>query len=161
MERWQQRIKPIGSGKPERRTEEMIQEICDRLACGESLSRICQDEHIAAYATVKRWRMTDPDLKARMNAAYEEMADTMREIATEMTTGGELALPTVNENRLAFDSFKWQMSKLNRVDFGDKVDITSGGKSLTIVNSIHDAALFSPIEAEFVEVNAIEDQTDD
>lgn len=159
MERWQKRIKPVGSGKPERRTEAMIEEICDRLACGESLSRICQDDHIAAYATVKRWRMNDPDLKARMNAAYEELAFTIREIAMEMTTGGDLALPTVNENRLAWDSLKWQMSKLNRVDFGEKVDITSGGKSLTIVSSLSDQALFAPIEADFVEVAAIEDNS--
>ena len=46
-------------GRPSICSEELVDEICNRLSEGESLLRICKDEHMPARRTIERW-ILDP-----------------------------------------------------------------------------------------------------
>jgi len=44
-------------GRPTLYTEELAAEICRRLAGGESLRRICEDDHMPGASTVVDWHI--------------------------------------------------------------------------------------------------------
>ena len=76
------------AGRPTQYTETIAAEICQRLSEGESLRRICRDEHIPAESTVRGWAI-DPNhpisahyTRAR-EIAYHSMADELLEIADD------------------------------------------------------------------------------
>lgn len=140
-------------GRPSLKTEELVAEIRIRLACGESLRRIAKDDHMPNYSTMKEWRMDDPEFKAITNEAYEELAHTYREIHMDLLMG-DLSLGTHQDNKNAADGIKWQAAKLNRVDFGERVDVTSNGNTLPSV-ILPTIALPSIPDAEFEDVESL------
>jgi hypothetical protein len=56
-------------------SQEIADSICERLADGESLISICEDEGYPAYITVRRWQDKDPDFKAAYARARELQAE--------------------------------------------------------------------------------------
>jgi hypothetical protein len=147
-------------GRPTLKSEDLIEEICLRLACGESFRVIAKDDHMPNYDTLKEWRMKDADFKDRTNEAYEELAHTYREMHFDILTGA-LPLPSHQDRKNAADGIKWQAAKLNRVDYGEKIDLTSNGNALPAVILPTIALPNFPIEAEFDEVVEIGDHSGD
>jgi hypothetical protein len=58
-------------GRPSLYSPEIAEEICERLASGESMRRICQDEHMPGRRTVEGWMDADPDFRAKCARARE------------------------------------------------------------------------------------------
>lgn len=99
-------------------TEAVAEEICRRLADGESLNAICKDEKMPAESTVRSWAI-DPDhpiaakyARAR-EVGYEKMADELLEIADNLE-GGD------NRDRLRVETRKWLLSKVLPKVYGEK-----------------------------------------
>lgn len=73
-------------------TEEIAEEICQRLAGGESLRSICRDEHMPDKATVLRWVVkpghpfTPLYMEAREAGGYAD-ADDISELVQEVRAG--------------------------------------------------------------------------
>jgi hypothetical protein len=63
-------------GRPSRYTEEIAHEICTRLGLGESLRKICRDDHAPSLATVMLWLNTKPDFLEQYTRAREIQAET-------------------------------------------------------------------------------------
>lgn len=81
-----------GRGAPSIYTPELAEEICHRLAQGESLRSICRDEHMPDRGTVLRW-VIKPDhpfaplyIEAREAGGYAD-ADDISELVQEIRTG--------------------------------------------------------------------------
>jgi len=68
-------------GQPTKRTPEIIDEICLRLACGEALTMICNDPLMPGYRTVQTWKNKDPELQTLFNEARSEGAYVLDDIA--------------------------------------------------------------------------------
>jgi hypothetical protein len=116
-------------------TEAIAEEICDRLAAGESLASICRDPHMPNETKVRIWAMNDQadkqgtgaGFRARFNAAremgYERMADEVIAIgdADYRMPDGLVDNAAVQQARLRSDNRKWMLSKMLPKRFGDRV----------------------------------------
>jgi len=106
-------------------TEEIAEEICERVACGESLANICRDEHMPAQSEVWRWCEKDREgfrgrfARAR-EAQAEHWADQLVDLADSVAGSSDSAL--VAATKLQIDTRKWVASKLKPKRYGDRVE---------------------------------------
>ncbi len=88
---------------------EVGEAICTRLANGESLLSICEDEEMPAPATVYGWLRRHPDFADAYAQARQFHADYLfdeaREVALSATAGN------VSARRLHFDIIRWQAAR--------------------------------------------------
>ena len=72
-------------GRPSSYTPEVAGAICERIANGEPLKRICADELMPSYQTVRVWIKTNPEFADLSTRAYETgchaLADECLDIA--------------------------------------------------------------------------------
>ena len=101
-------------GRPTRAKPEIVDEICRRIAAGESLRSICRDDHLPAVSTVTLWivdgtqpEFVDKYFKAREAAGYVH-ADRIQEIATNLEH--EAIQPQVA--KVALDAYKWTAERM-------------------------------------------------
>lgn len=80
-------------GRPSTFSQEVADEICTRLAKGETLADICRDEHMPAVRTVSGWKDQHEAFKADFARAREEGFD---EIAADcLRIADETAFDTI------------------------------------------------------------------
>jgi len=116
-------------GRPSIYTDELADEICERIAEGESLRKICLENDKPNTSTVMRWLLSEDReyfceqyTRARAKQA-ENMFEELLEIA-DMTD------EDVNRSRLKVDTRKWYLSKVLPKKFGDKLDMTTNGEKM-------------------------------
>lgn len=134
-------------GRPSIFTEQLADRICQQLSQGISLRTVCLAEDMPCIATVFSWIRTKKKFLAQYARAKEESADAMAEdildIADDGTNdlmwikrGGEdVQIPdneVLQRSRLRVDTRKWIMSKMKPKKYGDKLDLTSDGKTLPV-----------------------------
>ena len=108
-------------GRPTGFTLELAKEICERVALGETLTAICQDEAMPGERTVYQWLDAQPIFAksyalARMTRA-ESRAHRIDDYVRQIIEG-EMR-PDVA--RVAIDAEKWQAARENPKRYGDKV----------------------------------------
>lgn len=115
------------TGRPSKMTPELVAEICERLAKGEPLARICDDERMPAFNTVWRWENEDDEfrnLSARArDVGTHYMADDCLKISDDTTLDPQ-------DKRIRIDTRLRLIGKWNAKKYGDKIDVTSGGESI-------------------------------
>ena len=101
-------------GRPTRAKPEVVDEICRRIAAGESLRSICRDDYLPAISTVTMWIVdgTQPEFvdkywKAREAAGYVH-ADKIQDIASGLES--ETIQPQVA--KVALDAYKWSAERM-------------------------------------------------
>lgn len=62
-------------GRPSTYAESLVDEICERIACGESLRRICADEGMPDKTTVIRWLAKNAAFRAAYDRARQVQID--------------------------------------------------------------------------------------
>lgn len=121
------------TGRPTVCTPEVIAEICQRLAEGESIRHICADENMPSTSAVfaqlaKNQDFQDQYARARELQA-ERMAEEILDIADDGTNDwmeredGTVSLngEHVQRSRLRVDTRKWLMSKMLPKKYGDRI----------------------------------------
>lgn len=123
-------------GRPSTYRPETTLAICQRLATGESLRKICRDDDMPDMSTVIKWLSEHEEFSYQYARAREIQADTLADEildiadtpllgvttkikedgATETTEGDML-----QHRRLQVDARKWYASKLAPKKYGDKV----------------------------------------
>lgn len=127
-------------GRPTIYTDELIESICERVANGESMRKICRDEHMPVLTTIFRWIRENPEFKQQYDAATDMRADAyaedMQDIADTppaLTADGKIDAGDVAHMRLRIDTRKWIASKLKPKKYGDKIEQEiKGDMSLTV-----------------------------
>jgi hypothetical protein len=132
-------------------TDALADEICDRLAEGEPLVRICDTPGFPAQSTVKKWALERADFGARYARAraigYELLADEVIAIGdASILYRGVPDNALVQQARLRSDNRKWLLSKMLPKVYGDKVEI-SGDASAPLVQRIELVAVRPRLEA--------------
>jgi len=115
-------------------SQKIADEICERLAEGESLKVICFDPHMPSESLVRLWAQDDAADKAGTGAGfsakyarareqgYERLAEEILEISdADCTVDGKPDNALVQQARLRVDSRKWLLSKLLPRKYGDRV----------------------------------------
>lgn len=126
-------------GRPSSYTDELADLICERLADGESLVRICKDDEMPSTATVFRWladnqAFRDSYARAREVQA-ERLADEIIEIADEGRRdtyiddeGRERTdYDVIARSKLRVDARKWIAAKLLPKKYGERVQTEHSG----------------------------------
>jgi len=118
---------PTVMGRPTVYTKELGEEICERIANGESLRTICKEDNMPERKSIHNWLFKYPDFLHHYEESRELQADTyadeMEDIARDETID-------VQRARLIVDTRKWVSSKLKPKKYGDKIDHTTDGKAL-------------------------------
>lgn len=129
-------------GRPSDYSEELTDEICEKLAAGESLRAICSLEEFPAERTVYYWLESKPDFLQKYARAREQQADyyvaqivdiadktQLGEIVTLKADGSEerKIADMIEHRRLQVDARKWAASKLAPKKYGDKQQLEVPG----------------------------------
>ena len=128
-------------------SQEIFDEICVRIAEGESLRKICKDEKMPSLVSVWRWLNESETLSKQYTRAREEQAETfvdeILDIAddnkddTSIDENGKLIInqEVIARSRLRVDSRKWIASKLKPKRFGDYTKIQAEVKDTSSTSS--------------------------
>lgn len=126
----------MAGGRPSDFTPEIANEICERLAKGESLRRICEDDEggfLPSARTVHRWLASEEDWALAFRQQYaharERQADFYAEEVIDIadcTDGPSGVQRDPQRDRLRIDARKWYAGKLAPKKYGDKVALTGG-----------------------------------
>lgn len=110
-------------------SQALFDQICERIADGESLRSICASEGMPTKSNVFRW-LADPAAADQYARAREAQADTL---VDDILSIADDARREPNDRRVAVDARKWVASKLRPKAYGDKLDLSGNvGFSVTI-----------------------------
>ncbi len=98
--------------------------VCQQIARGRSLRRICEDEGMPSLELVMDWRATDPEFLQQYVRAREDQADYYADEITEIADTETDA----NKARVRIDARKWVASKLKSKSYGEKITNEHVGK---------------------------------
>jgi hypothetical protein len=135
-------------GRPTEYTPEIAEKICNGIAAGQSLRKICQAEEMPAPSTVCGWVLDDRngfseqyDKSRRLQAQL--LADELFDIADDSTndymlkqskSGEEYEAvnpEVIGRSRLRIDTRKWYLSKVLPKIYGDRITTEHTGTITT------------------------------
>jgi len=124
-------------GRPSIYTQDLADELCERLVEGLSLRSICQADDMPGTRTVFRWLRDNEEFKAAYNLAREAQADTLADqildiaddSSGDVKADGSANPESVQRARLRVDTRKWIASKLKPKVYGERqqIDATVNG----------------------------------
>lgn len=120
-------------------SQQVADEICRRLAEGESLRSICRDEGMPDESSVRAWALDNvngfaPQYTRAREIGYDKLAEELLEISdtpqlgeirTVKPDGAEevKVADMIEHRRLRVDSRKWMLSKMLPKKYGDKLEL--------------------------------------
>ena len=128
---------PAQRGRPSTFSQEVADQICERLADGESLRSICQDDNMPGRRTVLDW--LDDDANAHFRAKYararEAQADLLAEEIVQIADTPQIGTKSISKasgieisegdmiehRRLQVLARQWYAAKLAPKKYGDKI----------------------------------------
>jgi hypothetical protein len=112
-------------GRPSSYTKELDEEICDRIAKGETLRTIIKDDHMPDRISIYRWLEVNEEFRDRYAHARLQQADNyFEQIVDEAFSSHDAQI-----GRLRIDALKWVASKMQPKKYGDKLEIETKGDS--------------------------------
>ena len=131
-------------------TSEVAEQICERLAEGNSLRSICEADDMPSKTTVFRWLSAYPDFRDQYALAREAQADTLfddildiaddgrndwMERRGEEDAGWQANGENIRRSQVRIEARKWMAGKLRPKKYGEKLDVDLNGK-ITLVPQI-------------------------
>lgn len=109
--------------RPTDYTEELAQEICDRLADGESLLNILRDDGMPSRQTIYRW-LRDIDKQSFCdNYAQARESGADRHFDELYETALKAEPETVQVAKLQIDTMKWRLARQLPKKYGDRLEV--------------------------------------
>ena len=110
-------------GRPTDYTPELADEFCARLAEGQSVRTICNDEDMPNRSTIYRWLRLQEGFSDQYARAKEDATEALVEDMLDIADHGNLR--DTARARLRYDARRWYLSKLKPKKYGDssKLDI--------------------------------------
>jgi hypothetical protein len=105
-------------GRPSSYSQEVAAEICTRLAKGESLLSICEDDHLPEESTVRHWAVEN---REGFFADYTRARDIGLDARADRIERRFMSEPDTARARLIFDHDRWYLSKMAPKRYGDKL----------------------------------------
>jgi hypothetical protein len=117
------------NGRPTIYTQAIADEICERLAHGETLRKMVLDEHMPPAGTIYRWLDSNERFRDQYAQARVRQADYYAEMIIDESFGAHDA----SIGRLRMDALKWASSKIAPKKYGDKIELESNSnQNLTL-----------------------------
>lgn len=109
-------------------SQEIADEICSRIALGESLRKICEDEHLPSYTTVMNWLKEHSTFLESYARAREDQADTIYAEIMEVEERLESGEIEPNTARVLGDLKRWRAARMKPRVYGDSRQIEISDK---------------------------------
>jgi hypothetical protein len=126
-------------GRPEVYTQDLADKICAELSLGKSLRSVARQDWCPDTVTIFKWFRTHPEFLTQYTLAKEESADLVFDDVSDITDqeperddNGKIDPAWVNLQRLKVDARKWVASKLKPKKYGERVEHTGEGQSITL-----------------------------
>ena len=120
-------------GRPSSFTEELADEIFERIASGESMRMICEADNMPHRATVIRWMAENADFATKCARAREFQSDVMDDLILD--TANACTSETAQADKVKIAAYQWRASKLAPKKYGDKLELEhSGNVTVQVVN---------------------------
>lgn len=124
-------------GRPSKYTEAMADDICARIACGESMRAISVDPVMPAMSTLFKWLREHDKFSEQYARAKEESGDVdaerIEDVAKQVLDGQV----DPASGRVAIDAFKWTASKKRPKKYGDKIHQELTGRDGAPIDNYH------------------------
>jgi len=129
----------MAAGRPSSYSPEIAQRICDELARGKSLRRICEADDMPADRTVFRWLDSNEEFRQQYARAREEQAEHYAHEIIEIADDGsndtyedddghvKTNYDVIQRSRLRVDARKWIAAKLLPKKYGEMKHIEHSG----------------------------------
>jgi hypothetical protein len=118
-------------------SQELFDKICDRIANGETLLRICQDDDMPNRATVWRWMQENEELRNISARAREDGSFALADECLKIADDEKL---DPKDKRVRIDTRVRLMGFFNRKQFGDKLEV-DGKVAFNVTMSDDDSKL--------------------
>jgi hypothetical protein len=127
------------TGRPTKYSEELIAEICERIADGESLRKICGEDRMPDRASVFRWLKESSAFRKQYALARDwqadALADEMLEIAddsrNDFYTDGDgkrhVNYENIARSKLRIAARQWLAERLAPKKYGSRLDVEHSG----------------------------------
>lgn len=115
--------------RPTKYTKELATDICARIAEGESVRSIAKDPEMPMASTIHLWVLED---REGFSEQYAEAKQIGAEVESEEMDEIAKEHEDIQRAKLIIDTKKWNLSKKMPKRFGDKMDLTSDHKPLSI-----------------------------
>lgn len=131
------------TGRPSDYSPKIANKICEQLADGESLKKICSRSGMPHRATVFRWLSAHDEFRdmyarareAQADALFDEIIDIANTpvvgVKTKLGEDGKIIETNkgdmIEHRRLQIDARKWVAAKLRPKVYGDKLDVDLTG----------------------------------
>ena len=115
-------------GRPTSFTQEIADEICERIVDGQTMRDITALDHMPSWSTIWRWLQANDAFRAQYARAREDGADAHADRALqEALTADDSEGSRVAGARLRWDALRWHASKCAPKRYGDKVQKEHSG----------------------------------
>lgn len=131
-------------GRPTLYTQELADQICERLANGESMRSVCRDDKMPCMTSVFKWLREKAEFAQQYARAKEESADALFEELLDIADNGtndwmetqgkdgenigwKLNGEAMQRSRLRVDTRKWALSKLKPKKYGERIETHHSG----------------------------------
>lgn len=125
-------------GRPSDYSDDIADEICARIADGQSLNSICKLDEMPSLKTVYNWIGKRPEFLQKYTLARETQADTLADQIVDIADDGSRDYTEdakgnvlvdhdhITRSRLRVDARKWVAAKLKPKKYGERQDLTVG-----------------------------------
>jgi hypothetical protein len=123
------------TGRPSKYRVHLGQEICARMAKGEALTRICEDDHMPSHVAVSGWAKRYPEFGRAYALAQQAQARVWAESTLELSDLAVEAKTTqeIYGRQLQVNTRRWLAQRYDSELFGEKViQPAGGGATVTI-----------------------------
>lgn len=137
------RLEYVPVGAPTIYTKELGEEICKRICAGESIRIICADEDMPNVGTVLRWalyakgkpfedfrEMYEQSREIQAHLLFLEMMEIANNVPNVIVGNDRSDGARVAAEKLRIDAIQFYIGKVIPRTYGDKIDVTSGGKTI-------------------------------
>ncbi len=121
-------------GRPSTYSEDIAQEICERLSKGEPLAVICRDEGMPCPNTVRSWAKEREPLAEAIARAREDGFDEIAARVRETARGLGESTDDVQRDKLIIETDLKLLAKWDPKRYGDRLDLGNADGSPFQIN---------------------------
>jgi hypothetical protein len=121
-------------GRPSIYTDELAQDICDRISCGQTLTSIAKLEGYPSLPTVFRWLAEKEDFRDKYTRARQDQADYSADYLVDIgqeIIAGNLAADAA---RVLVDIHKWTAARRAPKKYGERLDLNQTATFKTVTD---------------------------